>query len=134
LTDINERRYPSSTFIDEGMLVSSLPAQCCAPITADSLDDRQAEATASLFKALADPHRVKILNLLANSRDPVCVCDITDSMELSQPTVSFHLKKLVSAGLLNREERGTWSYYSIDGDALKDLDRIFQTKERTRTR
>ncbi len=109
--------------------MTSLPARCCVPIAAGRLDDSQARATAEVFKALADAHRVKILNLLANSRDPVCVCDITDSMELSQPTVSFHLKKLVSAGLLNREERGTWSYYSIDGDALKDLDRIFETKK-----
>ena len=94
---------------------------CCAPLGAPSLSDDQAKATAQLFKALADPARVKILNLLDTSPDPVCVCEFTGPLGLSQPTVSHHLKKLVHAGLLDREQRGTWAYYSLNHDALGRL-------------
>ena len=94
---------------------------CCAPLGAPSLSDDQAIETARVFKALADPHRVKIVNLLATSPDPVCVCEFTGPLQLSQPTVSHHLKKLVQAGLLDREQRGTWAYYSLDRDTLGRL-------------
>jgi ArsR family transcriptional regulator, arsenate/arsenite/antimonite-responsive transcriptional repressor len=97
------------------------PVTCCAPLGAVSLSDAEAEATARVFKALADPHRVKIVNLLATSPDPVCVCEFTGPLRLSQPTVSHHLKKLVDAGLLEREQRGTWAYYSLDRDAIARL-------------
>ena len=100
---------------------TSMAGACCAPLGAPSLSDDQAEATARLFKALADPHRVKIVNLLATSPDPVCVCEFTGPLGLSQPTVSHHLKKLVQAGLLEREQRGTWAYYALDRDALGRL-------------
>jgi ArsR family transcriptional regulator len=96
-------------------------ATCCAPLGAPSLTDAEAEATARVFKALADPHRVRIVNLLATSPDPVCVCEFTGPLGLSQPTVSHHLKKLVAAGLLVREQRGTWAYYSLRPDALGGL-------------
>jgi ArsR family transcriptional regulator, arsenate/arsenite/antimonite-responsive transcriptional repressor len=96
-------------------------ATCCAPLGTPSLSDDQAKLTARLFKALADPHRVKIVNLLANRPDPVCVCDFTAPLGLSQPTVSHHLKKLVVAGLLEREQRGTWAYYSLRRDAVDRL-------------
>ena len=94
---------------------------CCAPLGAASLSDAEAAATARLFKALADPHRVKILNLLATSPEPVCVCEFTGPLGLSQPTVSHHLKKLVDAGLLEREQRGTWAYYGLSRDAVGRL-------------
>jgi ArsR family transcriptional regulator, arsenate/arsenite/antimonite-responsive transcriptional repressor len=100
---------------------ASATAACCPPLGAASLTNDQAEATARRFKALADPHRVKIVNLLANSPGPVCVCEFTGPLELSQPTVSHHLKKLVQAGLLEREQRGTWAYYRLDRDALGRL-------------
>src|SRR5829696_3790153 len=87
-------------------------AACCAPLGTPSLTDAE---------ALADPHRVKIINLLATSPDPVCVCEFTGPLGLSQPTVSHHLKKLVAAGLLEREQRGTWAYYSLRPDALGGL-------------
>jgi ArsR family transcriptional regulator, arsenate/arsenite/antimonite-responsive transcriptional repressor len=96
-------------------------AACCAPLGAAALSDDQAEATARLFKALADPHRVKIVNLLATSPEPVCVCEFTAPLGLSQPTVSHHLKKLVQAGLLEREQRGTWAYYTLNRNALGRL-------------
>jgi ArsR family transcriptional regulator, arsenate/arsenite/antimonite-responsive transcriptional repressor len=96
-------------------------AACCAPLGAPSLSDDQAQATARVFKALADPARVKIVNLLATSPDPVCVCEFTDPLGLSQPTVSHHLKKLMDAGLLERQQRGTWAYYRLRRDALGGL-------------
>jgi ArsR family transcriptional regulator len=103
------------------MATTPATAVCCAPLGAPSLSDDQALATAGLFKALADPHRVKIVNLLATSPDPVCVCEFTGPLGLSQPTVSHHLKKLVQAGLLHREQRGTWAYYSLNHDTLSRL-------------
>jgi ArsR family transcriptional regulator, arsenate/arsenite/antimonite-responsive transcriptional repressor len=96
-------------------------AACCTPLGAPSLSDDEAQATARVFKALADPHRLKILNLLATSPEPVCVCEFTGPLGISQPTVSHHLKKLLQAGLLDREQRGTWAYYSLRPDALGDL-------------
>ena len=89
----------TSTFIDVGGFRDGddhATAACCAPLGAPSLSDDQAEATARVFKALADPHRVRIVNLLATSPDPVCVCEFTGPLGLSQPTVSHHLKKLVA--------------------------------------
>lgn len=103
------------------------PVACCAPLVSRSMTTGEAEATSSLFKALADPHRVRIVNLIANAVGPVCVCDITAEVGLSQPTVSFHLKKLFAAGLLEREERGVWAYYSINRPALHRLGMVFET-------
>ncbi len=96
-------------------------ATCCAPLAAAVLSEPEAAATASLFKSLADPHRVRIVNLLATSPKPVCVCEFTGQLGLAQPTVSHHLKKLVTAGLLDREQRGTWAHYSLNHDALSRL-------------
>jgi ArsR family transcriptional regulator len=103
-------------------------APCCAPLGAPSLSAAEAQATAQLFKALADPHRVKIVNLLATSPEPVCVCEFTGPLGISQPTVSHHLKKLVQAGLLDREQRGTWAYYSLNRDALSRLAGVVDVK------
>jgi ArsR family transcriptional regulator, arsenate/arsenite/antimonite-responsive transcriptional repressor len=113
---MKERAMPTPT--------TTLPmadAACCAPLGVPSLSDDQAQATARLFKALADPARVKIVNLLATSPEPVCVCEFTEPLGLSQPTVSHHLKKLLDAGLLDREQRATWAYYSLRRDALGGL-------------
>jgi ArsR family transcriptional regulator, arsenate/arsenite/antimonite-responsive transcriptional repressor len=103
------------------MQVVTPAAACCAPLAAPTLSDQEAAATAGLFKALADPHRVRIVNLLATSPDPVCVCDLVDVLGLAQPTVSHHLKKLTDAGLLEREQRGQWAYYSLDRQAMTRL-------------
>jgi ArsR family transcriptional regulator len=107
------------------------PAACCAPLAATGMSEGDAETTAEVFKALGDPTRVRIVNLLANAPGPVCVCDLTDEVELSQPTVSFHLKKLVSAGLLEREQRGVWAFYSVNREALGRLATIFTMEEAT---
>jgi ArsR family transcriptional regulator len=94
------------------------------PIASDGMSKDEASSTAALFKALADPHRVRIVNLLAVSGASVCVCDLTDKLELSQPTVSFHMKKLVDAGLLDREQRGVWAYYSLRKDAVTKVRQV----------
>src|SRR5689334_9069957 len=94
---------------------------CCAPLGAPSLSDDEAEATAALFKALADPARVRAVNLLATSDDPVCICNLTEPLGLSQPTVSHHMKKLLEAGLVEREQRGKWAYFSLKRDAVARL-------------
>jgi ArsR family transcriptional regulator, arsenate/arsenite/antimonite-responsive transcriptional repressor len=100
------------------------PAACCVPIAGAGMSEEDAEVTATLFKALADPHRVRVVNLLAVSGEPVCVCNLTETLGLSQPTVSFHMKKLVDAGLLEREQRGVWAYYSLREDAVRRLGHV----------
>ena len=106
-----------------------LPVLCCAPLAGPTITEDEAQATAELFKALSDPHRVKIVNLLAAASEPVCVCDINAQVELSQPTISFHLKKLAAAGLLKREQRGTWAYYSLDDTAMEKLSSVVQIRK-----
>lgn len=105
---------------------------CCAPLAATGLTEIEAKATAGLFKALADPARVRIVNHLLSSDQPVCVCDIVPVAGLSQPTVSHHLRKLLEAGLLRREERGTWAYYSIDGGAMDRLRLVADVRKGSR--
>ena len=90
-------------------------------IASAALSHADADATAALFRALGDPARVRIVNVLASSGEPVCVCDLVDALGLAQPTVSHHLRKLVDAGLLVREERGKWSFFSIEPIACSRL-------------
>ena len=94
---------------------------CCAPLAAPVLDEEAAAATAELFRALGDPGRVRIINLIATSAEPVCACELYDPLGLSQPTVSHHLKKLTEAGLLDREPRGKFAYFTLNADALRTL-------------
>ena len=95
--------------------------ECCAPLAAEVLDQEQAGATAELFKALADPARVRIVNALAQSDEPVCACEFEPALGLAQSTVSHHLKKLTDAGLLEREQRGKWAYFSLRPEAVERL-------------
>ena len=97
------------------------PVACCAPLAAQALDEAEAEATAELFKALGDPARVRIVNVLATAGEPVCACNLYEPLGLAQPTVSHHLKKLTEAGLLEREQRGKWAYFSLRRDAVEKL-------------
>jgi ArsR family transcriptional regulator len=103
--------------------------ECCTPVAGPDVTDDQAETLASIFKALGHPHRLRIVNVLANASGAVCVCDLMPSLGLSQGTVSFHLRKLLDVGLLDREERGTWAYYSLNRDGLDRLRTVFETKE-----
>ena len=97
------------------------------PVASADITRGQSETLASLFKALADPNRVRIVNRLANADAPVCVCEFMPELGLSQGTVSFHLKKLLAVGLLEREQRGTWAYYSLSRDALSRLANVFDS-------
>jgi ArsR family transcriptional regulator, arsenate/arsenite/antimonite-responsive transcriptional repressor len=105
------------------------PVECCSPVAEPNITPEQAATLATVFKALADPSRVQIVNLLANAADPVCVCDFMPQLGLSQGTVSFHLKKLLDVGLLEREQRGTWAYYSLNREGFDGLADVFTMKE-----
>jgi ArsR family transcriptional regulator len=91
---------------------------CCSPLVQETLTGAQTVELERLFKALADRHRVRILNLLASADDAVCVCKLEPALGLSQPTVSYHLRLLTEAGLLERERRGRFAYYRIASGAL----------------
>jgi ArsR family transcriptional regulator len=91
---------------------------CCAPPGA-VLGAEEAKQQALVFKALADPNRLRLLSIIkASPSGATCVCDLTEPLDLGQPTVSHHLKILVEAGLLQREKRGTWAYFSLAPGAL----------------
>jgi ArsR family transcriptional regulator len=87
------------------------------------LGERERAAAAAVFAALGDPTRLEILRLVAGQAGPVCVCDIVDRFELSQPTISHHLRVLREAGLLVHEKRGIWSFYAPDPDGVALLER-----------
>ena len=92
------------------------------------MSDEQATATAELFKALADPARVRIVNVLATSEDAVCICNLIEPLGLSQPTVSHHMKRLLDAGLVEREQRGKWAYFSLRPEAAETLAAVADLK------
>ena len=101
---------------------STTSTACCATLSAPDLSDGDAAVLAKGFAALADPVRVRLLNLVANApAGGVCVCDLVESVERSQPTVSHHLKILRDAGLVDSERRGTWMYYRPDRTAIEAL-------------
>jgi ArsR family transcriptional regulator len=87
----------------------------------EPIDESNSADLSAGFKALGDPHRVAVIHLLSAAPGPVCVVDIERHLPLSQSTVSYHLKTLVDAGLLDRERRGRWSYYTIRPDRLAEL-------------
>ena len=95
------------------------PIGRCAPVAAPELDEREAAATAALFAALGNTARVRIVNVLAASSEPVCLCHLTDPLGLPQATASMHMKRLVEVGLVDREERGKWSYFSLRPEAFE---------------
>ena len=100
-------------------LLSGDLAACCSPLTGGALDEEAAERIARVFRALGDRHRVRLLSLIAAADGgEACVCDLTAPVGLSQPTVSFHMKQLVEAGLVTREQRGKWNYYRVVPEAL----------------
>lgn len=93
---------------------------CCTPAADPSISVQEAERKAAVLKAFADPKRLRLLSIIkAGAGGETCVCDLTGPLDLGQPTVSHHLKILVDAGLLNRQRRGTWAYYSLVPGALE---------------
>jgi ArsR family transcriptional regulator, arsenate/arsenite/antimonite-responsive transcriptional repressor len=96
-------------------------ASCCTPPGIPSVSDTEAVEYATWFKALADPTRIRILNLLAASEEPVCVCDITDHFLLGQPTISHHLKVLRDVRFVIAERRGTFMHYRVNHACLAEF-------------
>src|SRR6478735_679083 len=114
------------------LAVSELPViECCTPLAGSSLSDKRAVELEAVMKALADRHRLKIVNLLLRAGgEPVCVCEVRPLLGLSQGTVSYHLKQLVEAGIVTRETRGTYSYFSLVPGALDAVQEVFSTPRR----
>jgi ArsR family transcriptional regulator len=95
---------------------------CCAPVLDGRLAPKDADELAVIFRALGDPGRLRLLSFLASQPDgEACVCNLTEPLGLSQPTVSHHLKVLTDAHLLERERRGTWMYYRLRLERLESL-------------
>ncbi|MBA4608538.1 MULTISPECIES: ArsR/SmtB family transcription factor [Aeromicrobium] len=95
---------------------------CCSPVTGGVLDVEEAQRLARMFKALGDPTRVRLLSIIAAGADrEACICDLTEPVGLSQPTVSHHMKQLVDAGLVTREQRGRWAFYRVVDETLASL-------------
>jgi ArsR family transcriptional regulator len=104
------------------LLTPTEQVACCSPLLKQPLDADEAARIAPLLKALADPVRLRLLSLVASYADQeACVCDLNDAFDLSQPTISHHLKVLHEVGLLDRSKRGVWVYYRVRAEALADL-------------
>jgi ArsR family transcriptional regulator len=107
--------------------LSTTPQQisACGAAPVDVLDRTEAERRAGLLKALADPVRLQLLSIIsASPGQEACVCDMTDAVQVSQPTVSHHLKTLVDAGILSRERRGSWAWFRLEAERLDDVRRF----------
>jgi ArsR family transcriptional regulator, arsenate/arsenite/antimonite-responsive transcriptional repressor len=103
-------------------MLSTDPLACCSPLTGGVIETTEAERLARIFKALGDPTRVRLVSLIAaHAGGEACVCDLTEPVGLSQPTVSHHLKLLADAGLITRDQRGKWAYYQVVDAALEAL-------------
>jgi ArsR family transcriptional regulator len=97
---------------------------CCAPLGIEPMSSDQAERIAGLMKALSDPIRLRLMSLIA-ATDEICVCDLTAPFDVSQPTISHHLKVLRAAELVGCERRGTWVFYWVEREALDALGGLF---------
>ena len=105
-----------------------LATACCAPLVRRPLSAEEAGDLSRSLKAIADPARLRLLSLVAaHAGGEACVCDLTEPLGLSQPTVSHHLKVLVDAGLLAREKRGVWAYFTLVPGALDSLAAVLAT-------
>jgi len=103
-------------------LLASDLAACCSPLAGGALDEQTAERLARVFHALGDRHRVRLLSLIAAADDgEACICDLTAPVGLAQPTVSHHMKLLVEAGLVTRDQRGKWAYYRLAPETAAPL-------------
>ena len=102
-----------------------MTASCCGSIAGDALSDAEATELATALKALADPIRVRLVSIVATSpTGEVCACDLPDTLDRSQPTVSHHLGLLVNAGVLEREQRGKWAWFRLRRERLVELARL----------
>src|SRR3954454_1823127 len=94
---------------------------CCEPVVYPEIERTKAERLAAVAKALGDPVRMQLVDVLRKHAGKVCVCELVPLFELSQPTVSHHLKKLRDAGIVGSERRGLWAYYYVEPEALEEL-------------
>jgi ArsR family transcriptional regulator, arsenate/arsenite/antimonite-responsive transcriptional repressor len=102
--------------------LTTLDAGCCPPLLDQAISESDAELAAQAFRALSDPTRVRLLSMVASAPDgEVCVCELVPRLEVSQPTVSHHLKVLHDAGILERERRGSWAYYRLRPGATEAI-------------
>lgn len=105
-------------------------AACCTPLTSGAIDVEAAQKLARAFKALGDPTRVRLLSLIAAAEaGEACICDLTAPVGLSQPTVSHHMRQLVDAGLVTRDQRGKWAYYTVVRESLESLGRALDSRD-----
>ena len=110
-----------------------LAAACCAPLLREPITPGQAADLARLLKALADPARLRLVSMVAaHEGGEACVCDLTEPLGLTQPTVSHHLKILVDAGIFTRDKRGVWAYYALVPAALDALSSVLSGTQRDR--
>ena len=120
-TEIDGCQYRWVT-ISQLVLTPVESVACCPPLLREPLTEEQAEGVAPLLKALADPVRLRLLSMVAaHAGGEACVCDLQEGFELSQPTISHHLKVLHQIGLLDRDKRGVWVYYSVRSEVLDNL-------------
>lgn len=111
------------------------PLASCVPLARDPMSAEQAAAVVPMLKAIADPARLRLLSLvLSHEGAEACVCDLTPSFDLTQPTISHHLKVLHESGLLDRERRGTWVFYKARPDAMAALGGLFEAGVAARER
>jgi ArsR family transcriptional regulator len=128
LPSIDERRYVARS-IDNRQYVAVrrielISEECCRPVFGTSLTDADAGDIAAALRVVADPARLRLLSLISGTEGgEACVCDLTESLGLSQPTVSHHLKVLGDAGLVQREQRGRWAYFRVVPERLELLRR-----------
>ena len=103
-------------------------AACCAPLTREPIAEANALSLSAAMKALGDPARIRIISMVAaHEEQEACVCDLTEPLGLTQPTVSHHLKVLTEAGFLTRSKRGTWAYYKLVPGSLDALSGLLST-------
>jgi ArsR family transcriptional regulator len=95
--------------------------RCCEPVVYPDIERHRAERMAVLAKALGDPIRLQLVDVLRKHAGKVCVCELVPLFDISQPTLSHHLKKLRDAGIVDSERRGLWAYYYVLPDALEEL-------------
>lgn len=129
--DIDRCQYVSQTGSVKVLPIvqfDPMSAMCCAPLVREPLSAAAATELARRVKAIADPTRLRLLSLVAASDGAVCMCDLIEPVGLSQPTVSHHLKILVEGGLLDRDKRGVWAYYSLVPGALDSLSAVLSTQ------
>lgn len=119
---------PNSATASRELPLAGDPLACCVPLAREPLSAEQAAGVVPMLKAMADPARLRLLSLvLSHEGSEACVCDLLPFFDLSQPTISHHLKVLHDSGLLDREKRGTWVFYKARPEAMAALGSLFTT-------